>query len=121
MAEESASVLWRHECHVCAVNNLDGDYPDFLAPLASDQKFYLEPVFDVVPKITESEIVADGQITQTRNGYDVNGKLMVDTGTETGLEFTDANLSLEFSSEGDLLAMNGITTLPITPVRRKCP
>ena len=88
------------------------DYPKILALLASDQKFFLEPVFEVVPKITEDQIATRGEVDETPEGFDLRGRLTIDTGAQAPLEFTNARLSLGFNNEGDLLTMNGVTDLP---------
>lgn len=89
-----------------------GDYPKVMAILASNREFYLEPEFRVIPKITEQQIVADGEVSENGSGFDIRGKLSISTSSGSQLDFTRARLSLEFNSEGDLMAMHGFTNLP---------
>ena len=89
-----------------------GDYPKVMAILASNREFYLEPEFRVIPKITEQQIVADGEVSENGSGFDIRGKLSISTSSGSQLDFTGARLSLEFNSEGDLMAMHGVTNLP---------
>jgi hypothetical protein len=89
-----------------------GDYPKIMAILASEQRFFLEPVFEVVPRITRDQIAVRGQVDETSDGFELRGRLTIDTGAQASLEFTDARLSLGFNAEGDLLVMNGVTNLP---------
>ena len=102
----------RGPCCCITVYSAVGDYPKTLAILEGNQEFHLEPVFEGIPRITEQAVVAERQISETVNGYDISGRLKITSNNDSELQFTDARLSPEFNNEGDLLALNGVANLP---------
>ena len=89
------------------------DYPAVLEILRTDQEFYLVPVFEYVPKIKAEDIAIEGDASRRGDTVDVNGgKVVVGTAGSSEIVFHDANLTLEFSDEDELVGFYGITYLP---------
>lgn len=83
-----------------------------LALLASDQEFYLQPVFEQVPMIAREDVLVNGTSTETPTGLQVDGRVEVNAGFATDHTFRNAELELDFDVDGNLIGMSGISVLP---------
>ncbi len=64
--------------------------------------------------ITRTSLTPSGNITNTENGYIVDGTLTLDTEASGPVVFNDANLSVEFNSDGTLGSVSGTAEIPPT-------
>ncbi len=97
----------------CALSTLDfGDYPALLDLLAADETFYLTPVFQLVPRLTEDDFSTSGAVQNTQDGFRVEGELTMKAQGSLERDFTDSDLQLQFNANGKLTAMNGTAILP---------
>jgi hypothetical protein len=60
---------------------------------------------------TRDDLTAEGEVTETADGYTVKGALHVDT-KEGTTSFVDADLNVEFDEEGRLRNLTGTCTVP---------
>ncbi|HMB64788.1 MAG TPA: hypothetical protein VKN36_17030, partial [Eudoraea sp.] len=62
--------------------------------------------------IKEEDITTEGTVTETDNGFRVEGKLLIETDSIGMVEFNEADLDLEFSADGSLKGISGTTEVP---------
>jgi len=97
----------------CTLSTLSfGDYPALLAFLEGDETFYLTPVFQLVPRLTEEDFTAEGAVQASQDGFRVEGDLTMKAQGSLARDFTDSDLQLSFNAGGMLTAMNGTAILP---------
>ncbi len=66
-------------------------------------------------QITRDDFEPEGNITETANGYTVDGKLSMTTESGKTIVFRNANLTLEFNADGLLSNMTGTAEIPSLP------
>ena len=101
----------RYEPCALSTENFDR-FPKLMSLLNSDRVFYLKPRFEPIPTIKEEDIIAEGNVVALADGLEVSGSLELNTGEGPSRLFKDAQLSLEFSAEGDLNKLEGTGILP---------
>ncbi len=62
--------------------------------------------------ITKDDLTPSGDLTETENGYVVDGALAIETETEGTVVFAEANLEVEFNEDGSLKNISGTTEIP---------
>ncbi len=62
--------------------------------------------------ITKDDITPEGNITETENGYTVDGKLAIDTKSEGTIVFAEAELDVQFNDDGSVKNISGTTEIP---------
>ncbi len=63
-------------------------------------------------KISNLNITTNGNVTQTENGYNVEGSLTIDTETSGDVVFDNADLDVEFDNNGNLVGVTGTSDIP---------
>lgn len=89
-----------------------GAYEALLSVLASDEEYYLIPLFEELPRLDEDDIITEGEVMITDGGYTIDGSLKIDAGYDNDQLFTNAELELEFDSNGELLSLVGLANPP---------
>ncbi|MFD2099264.1 hypothetical protein [Flagellimonas iocasae] len=62
--------------------------------------------------ITEDDLEPEGDITETENGYLVEGSLTMNTDSGEPIVFAEADLDVQFNDDGTLKSMSGTTEIP---------
>ena len=62
--------------------------------------------------ITEDDLEPKGNITETENGYLVEGSLTIKTDSEESIVFAEADLDVQFDDNGNLASISGTTEIP---------
>ena len=62
--------------------------------------------------ITESNLTAEGTVTNTENGYNVDGTLTMDTEASGAVIFNNADLDVAFNDDGTLASISGTAEVP---------
>ncbi len=97
----------------CALSTVGfGPYEALLSVLASDDEFYLIPLFEELPRVAIEDIETEGEIEITEGGYNLKGSLEINAGYDNGQVFTNAELELEFDSNGEVLSLFGLANPP---------
>ncbi|WP_299551037.1 hypothetical protein [Seonamhaeicola sp.] len=65
-------------------------------------------------EISNLNITPNGHVTQTENGYIVDGSLTIGTETSGDIIFENANLDVEFDDNGTLVGVSGTSDIPPT-------
>jgi hypothetical protein len=62
--------------------------------------------------ITKDDITPEGNVTDTENGYSVEGKLVMETESGDPVVFAEADLDVQFNDDGSLKSISGTTEVP---------
>jgi len=63
-------------------------------------------------EISNTNITPEGTITETENGYIVDGTLTMDTEASGDVVFNNANLDVQFNDDGTLMSVSGTADVP---------
>ncbi|MDC6354852.1 MULTISPECIES: hypothetical protein [unclassified Robiginitalea] len=70
------------------------------------------PPAETVFALTRDDLTPEGNITETEEGYLLEGTLTMETASGESVEFLDANLDVRFDEEGSLKSISGSVQIP---------
>jgi len=65
-------------------------------------------------EISNINLTPEGTITETENGYMVDGSLTVETQASGDVVFNNANLDIQFDENGSLMSVSGTAEIPVS-------
>ncbi len=109
-AKSALCVETLEPCNV--TTTLLAGFPELMPLLDSEASMLLSPTIIKNPTITEDDLVVNGSTEPLEEGFRVLGSLALQAEGSAKQVFDDADLSVTFSEEGELLSMAGESAMP---------
>lgn len=109
----AAGALCAEALEPCNVTTtLLADFPELMSLLDSDASLLLSPTIIKNPVLTEANLEVSGETEPLEDGFRVLGSVALQGAGSARRTFDEADLSVTFSEEGELLSMVGESALP---------